>query len=296
MGRLADLGTIEPGKAADLVILEADPTRDAASFRRIRFVVRGGVIRSRGELLVRVDALDRRDAASWSLREYPVVSAATVRNMPPSTNPRAPARWESHAEQRETTDTRRQLFLVPRATCSAAARRAQVVSGYSGESARTDLRAGATGHRPCRVVQVTFDPDEIAYGDLLRNFHPRPHDAQPAGADVNPASLRDLLSRPATARGRGSDSGRAVRRVERPGGHRGEPIEASIRRITAGILRAESNQPYRQAVVGPKVAVRKRRFDRLKRSAADAETGRDSPPASLSGDAAGGPGCARPAE
>ncbi len=39
-------GTIEKGKSADLVVLAADPTRDVANFRKVRFVSRGGAVRS----------------------------------------------------------------------------------------------------------------------------------------------------------------------------------------------------------------------------------------------------------
>jgi imidazolonepropionase-like amidohydrolase len=49
MGR-EDLGTLEPGKAADLLVLGADPTADVAAFRALRAVVRGGVLRAVGEL------------------------------------------------------------------------------------------------------------------------------------------------------------------------------------------------------------------------------------------------------
>lgn len=50
MGRLGDLGTVEMGKAADLVVLGADPTADIANVRRIERVVRGGKVWSRDEL------------------------------------------------------------------------------------------------------------------------------------------------------------------------------------------------------------------------------------------------------
>ncbi|HEX2123388.1 MAG TPA: amidohydrolase family protein, partial [Thermoanaerobaculia bacterium] len=43
-------GTIEPGKAADLLILTADPSKDVANFRKLRSVMRGGVIRGVEEL------------------------------------------------------------------------------------------------------------------------------------------------------------------------------------------------------------------------------------------------------
>lgn len=42
LGRLEDLGTIEPGKRADLVLLEADPLTDIANTRRIAAVVADG--------------------------------------------------------------------------------------------------------------------------------------------------------------------------------------------------------------------------------------------------------------
>jgi imidazolonepropionase-like amidohydrolase len=50
MGRPQDLGTAQAGKVADLLVLGADPTRDVKSFRQIRHVIRGGVVRKAGEL------------------------------------------------------------------------------------------------------------------------------------------------------------------------------------------------------------------------------------------------------
>ncbi len=50
MGRLADFGTVEAGKIADLVVLTADPTADIANVRRIDLVVRGGVVHRRRDL------------------------------------------------------------------------------------------------------------------------------------------------------------------------------------------------------------------------------------------------------
>jgi predicted amidohydrolase YtcJ len=46
MGREKDFGTVEPGKMADLLLVGADPSRDVANLRRVRWVVRGGVVRS----------------------------------------------------------------------------------------------------------------------------------------------------------------------------------------------------------------------------------------------------------
>ncbi len=42
LGLLGERGTIEPGKRADLVVLEADPLRDIRNTGRIRYVVLGG--------------------------------------------------------------------------------------------------------------------------------------------------------------------------------------------------------------------------------------------------------------
>ncbi len=50
MGREREFGTVEAGKLADLVLVAADPTRDIANLRRVTWVVRGGVARSRAEL------------------------------------------------------------------------------------------------------------------------------------------------------------------------------------------------------------------------------------------------------
>jgi imidazolonepropionase-like amidohydrolase len=56
MGRGADFGTVEPGKDADLAIVGADPTRDVANLRALRWVVRGGVVRSSAELRAAIAA------------------------------------------------------------------------------------------------------------------------------------------------------------------------------------------------------------------------------------------------
>jgi imidazolonepropionase-like amidohydrolase len=58
MGREADLGTVERGKVADLLVLDADPTRDAAAFRSLRAVVRAGVVHGVEELAAAVAAGD----------------------------------------------------------------------------------------------------------------------------------------------------------------------------------------------------------------------------------------------
>ncbi len=50
MGRGDELGTVARGKLADLLVVAADPTTDVAHLRQVRFVVRGGVVRSIAEL------------------------------------------------------------------------------------------------------------------------------------------------------------------------------------------------------------------------------------------------------
>ena len=41
------LGTIEPGKVADLLVLSEDPTEDIRHLRHIELVIQGGQIRQR---------------------------------------------------------------------------------------------------------------------------------------------------------------------------------------------------------------------------------------------------------
>ncbi|MBW3533676.1 MAG: amidohydrolase family protein [Gemmatimonadetes bacterium] len=50
MGRGGDLGTVEAGRVADLLVLSADPSRDVAALRRIESVMRGGRLHRRDEL------------------------------------------------------------------------------------------------------------------------------------------------------------------------------------------------------------------------------------------------------
>lgn len=56
MGREKDFGTVEKGKVADLLLVGGDPTRDVAKLRKVRYVVRGGVVRSIEELSATVRA------------------------------------------------------------------------------------------------------------------------------------------------------------------------------------------------------------------------------------------------
>ena len=53
-----ETGTVEKGKAADLLMVAGDPTKDVANLRKVRYVVRGGVVRSIEELKATVAAPD----------------------------------------------------------------------------------------------------------------------------------------------------------------------------------------------------------------------------------------------
>ena len=55
MGRTRDLGTLEPGKLADLVILDADPLADIRNTRRIHRVVKGGVVSDPAEIMAAIE-------------------------------------------------------------------------------------------------------------------------------------------------------------------------------------------------------------------------------------------------
>lgn len=50
MGRLDDFGTLEAGKIADLIVLQADPTHDVRAFRSLTHVMRAGVLKEQREL------------------------------------------------------------------------------------------------------------------------------------------------------------------------------------------------------------------------------------------------------
>jgi imidazolonepropionase-like amidohydrolase len=50
LGKLDELGTIEPGKLADLVLLKADPTKDINNAKQVDLVIKNGQIIDRAKL------------------------------------------------------------------------------------------------------------------------------------------------------------------------------------------------------------------------------------------------------
>ncbi|HEX7807495.1 MAG TPA: amidohydrolase family protein [Thermoanaerobaculia bacterium] len=55
----ATTGTIEKGKDADLLLIAGDPSADVSAFRKVKFVVRGGVVRGVDELSAMVNVIQR---------------------------------------------------------------------------------------------------------------------------------------------------------------------------------------------------------------------------------------------
>lgn len=70
IGRLGDLGTIEPGKLADLVILDRDPLRDIRNTMAIDMVMRGGFLYA-GETLDSIWPNQALLATPWFRRDAP---------------------------------------------------------------------------------------------------------------------------------------------------------------------------------------------------------------------------------
>jgi imidazolonepropionase-like amidohydrolase len=51
LGLSAEIGTVEPGKRADLVIVRGDPLRDLRALRNVAWTVQAGVARTPQEWL-----------------------------------------------------------------------------------------------------------------------------------------------------------------------------------------------------------------------------------------------------
>jgi imidazolonepropionase-like amidohydrolase len=62
MGLADSLGTVQPGKLADLVLLDADPLADIANTRRIRAVIANGRLFDRAALDALLAEVERSPA------------------------------------------------------------------------------------------------------------------------------------------------------------------------------------------------------------------------------------------
>ncbi|MFQ5538438.1 MAG: amidohydrolase family protein [Gemmatimonadota bacterium] len=70
MDRLAEVGTLEPGKVADLLVLQEDPTRDVKAFRSVGQVMRAGVFHAVEDLAR--SAASREEGEEESMTPPPV--------------------------------------------------------------------------------------------------------------------------------------------------------------------------------------------------------------------------------
>jgi CubicO group peptidase (beta-lactamase class C family)/imidazolonepropionase-like amidohydrolase/Tol biopolymer transport system component len=77
LGLESELGSLEPGKVADLVVLEADPLRDIAAAQRVAYVMRGGTL-YRGGTLDRVWPAPAPLRLPWALRREGLPLAASI--------------------------------------------------------------------------------------------------------------------------------------------------------------------------------------------------------------------------
>jgi imidazolonepropionase-like amidohydrolase len=51
LGKAGDLGTVEPGKLADMIIVDADPLADLRNLHQLYRVIRGGTVYDPAELV-----------------------------------------------------------------------------------------------------------------------------------------------------------------------------------------------------------------------------------------------------
>jgi peptide-methionine (S)-S-oxide reductase len=138
-----------------------------------------------------------------------------------------------------------------------------VESGYSGGRVRNpsyrDVCSGATGH--AEVVQITFDPQEIGYRDLLEIFFSihDPTTLNRQGADVG-TQYRSAIFCHDEEQKRIAEE--VIRELEASGEWR-DPVVTEVVPLTAfypaedyhqEYFAQHGSQPYCRAVIAPKVA------------------------------------------
>ncbi|MFN3429823.1 MAG: peptide-methionine (S)-S-oxide reductase MsrA [Candidatus Sericytochromatia bacterium] len=150
-----------------------------------------------------------------------------------------------------------------------------VVSGYAGghvtDPSYRAVCEGTTGH--AEVVQVTFDPEQLSYEDLLRVFFTvhDPTTLNRQGADVGTQYRSAIFTH---SEGQAQAARRVIQEIDAAGLYP-HPVVTEVTPLSGPFYPAEAyhqeyfvnnpNQPYCAAVVAPKVAkFRKQHMDRLK--------------------------------
>ena len=145
----------------------------------------------------------------------------------------------------------------------------RVVSGYAGghvpNPSYERVCAGATGH--AEVVQITFDPQEISFGDVLDVFFTihDPTTLNRQGADIGTQYRSIILYHTPEQR---AVAERKIAELAASGTWR-DPIVTELKPLEAfypaedyhqNYFRDNPRQPYCQAVVAPKVAKARKTF------------------------------------
>lgn len=100
----AEIGALEPGKAADMVVLDANPLASALNYRRIHAVIQGGRVVDRDALPVtpRISSMQPPKAESASSNTRPDVEAGTTDGAPESETGAGDAGPETEANEGNT--------------------------------------------------------------------------------------------------------------------------------------------------------------------------------------------------
>ncbi len=151
----------------------------------------------------------------------------------------------------------------------------RVESGYAGghvpDPTYEQVCAGSTGH--AEVVQVEFDPGTISYREILEVFFTIHDPTTPnrQGADVGPQYRSIVLYHSAEQR---DEAARTVAELEADGAYGGDPIVTEIEPLEVfhpaeerhrDYYRRNTEQPYCQVVIDPKLAKFRKTFAEKRR-------------------------------